>query len=106
VRAAERRKTKITAIAQVYGKVPLFYFIVHFYRIHTLLLMVVFVQGFHWADMDFATGTFGRPKSHESGVPLWAVYLIWPGVVAVLYKPCIWFGKQKANNNSWWIRYL
>lgn len=104
--ASERRQNTITAIAQIYGKVPMFYFIVHFYLIHTLLLMVLFAQGFHWADMDFATGSFGRPKGPESGVPLWAVYLIWPAVVALLYKPCIWFGKQKANHNSWWIRYL
>jgi uncharacterized membrane protein len=102
----ERQKNKITDIAQVYGRAPLFYFIVHFYLIHTLLLIVLFAQGFHWAEMEFATGTFGRPKGHESGVPLWAVYLIWTGVVALLYKPCIWFTKQKANNNTWWMRYL
>jgi uncharacterized membrane protein len=102
----ERQKNKITDIAQVYGRAPLFYFIVHFYLIHTLLFIVLFAQGFHWAEMKFATGTFGRPKGHESGVPLWAVYLIWTGVVALLYKPCIWFTKQKANNNTWWMRYL
>ncbi|MVN20749.1 DUF1624 domain-containing protein [Mucilaginibacter arboris] len=103
---AEGQKNKITDIACVYGKVPLFYFILHFYVIHTLLLIILFAQGFHWADMSFTTGTFGRPKGAECGVPLWAVYLIWLGVVAVLYKPCIWFGKYKAKYNSWWIRYL
>ncbi|RYE25744.1 MAG: DUF1624 domain-containing protein [Sphingobacteriaceae bacterium] len=104
--ATEGRKSKVTEIAGVYGKVPLFYFTVHFYLIHILLLTILFIQGFQWSAMDFATGTFGRPKGHPSGVPLWAVYLIWTGVVALLYKPCIWFGKQKAKRNSWWILYL
>ena len=104
--AAEKRKNKLTAVAGVYGKVPLFYFIVHFYLIHTILLIILFAQGFRWTDMNFASGSFGRPKGAESGVPLWAVYLIWIGVVALLYKPCIWFGKHKASYHSWWIRYL
>lgn len=104
--AAENRENKITSITRVYGKAPLFYFIVHFYLIHTLLLIILFAQGFPWADINFTTGSFGRPKDLKSGVPLWAVYLMWTGVVAVLYKPCLWFGKLKATCNSWWIRYL
>lgn len=105
---AEKVKTRWMNIAVVYGKVPFFYFLVHFYLIHILLIALMFIQGFHWQDLDFASGTFGRPKGVESGIPLWAVYLVWMGVVAILYKPCLWYGKYKSANKNkrWWLRYI
>jgi uncharacterized membrane protein len=104
--AAEQAKNRLTDIAYIYGKVPLFYFIVHFYFIHSLLLILLFLQGFHWADLSFASRTFGRPNGAESGIPLWAVYLIWIAVVTSLYKPCAWFGKYKAGHKDWWLSYI
>jgi len=105
---AEKVKHQWMNIAAVYGKVPFFYFLVHFYLIHILLIVLLFFQGFHWHDFDFASGTFGRPKGVQSGIPLWAVYLIWISVVALLYKPCLWYGKYKtANKNKHrWLRYI
>jgi uncharacterized membrane protein len=104
----EKMKNKWMNIASVYGKVPFFYFLVHFYLIHILLIALLFLQGFHWHDLDFASGTFGRPKGVQSGIPLWAVYLIWISVVIALYKPCLWYGKYKAANKNqhWWLRYI
>lgn len=104
----EKIKNKWTNIASVYGRVPFFYFLVHFYLIHLVLIALMFLQGFHWHDLDFASGTFGRPKGVQSGIPLWAVYLIWICVVVLLYKPCKWYGKYKtANKNKyWWLRYI
>jgi uncharacterized membrane protein len=90
----------------VYGKVPLFYFIVHFYLIHCLTILMLSFQGFDFAQMEFATGTFGRPKGVASGLPLWSIYLVWLFVVVMLYKPCEWFGRYKATHNHWWLRYI
>ena len=103
---AERVKNRFANIVSVYGKVPLFYFLVHFYLIHLTLIVLMFFQGFHWSQMDFASGTFGRPKGAESGVGLWAIYLIWICVVLILYKPCLWFGKYKAGHTHWWLKYI
>ncbi|MEO6813748.1 MAG: hypothetical protein ABI172_07440 [Ginsengibacter sp.] len=103
---AERTQGKFSNIVSVYGKVPLFYFLIHFFLIHLILLAIMFLQGFHWAQLDFASGTFGRPKSMESGLPLWAIYLIWISVVVILYKPCKWFGNYKAMHKQWWLKYI
>jgi hypothetical protein len=103
---AERVNGPLADIANVYGKVPLFYFIVHFYVIHCLLILILFLQGFHWADLQFASGAFGRPKGVASGIPLWAVYLVWAMVVAALYKPCTWFGRYKATHKYGWLRFI
>lgn len=103
---AEQVKNRFTDIVSVYGKVPLFYFLVHFYLIHLTLIALMFFQGFHWSQLDFASGTFGRPKGAESGVGLRAIYLIWICVVLILYKPCLSFGKYKAEHKHWWLKYI
>jgi uncharacterized membrane protein len=102
----DQAENRITRIVNIYGKVPLFYFILHFYIIHTLLLILLFFQGFHWADLNFASGNFGRPKAAQSGVPLWSVYLIWIAVVTALYKPCAWFANYKTAHKDWWLKYI
>lgn len=93
-------------ILSVYGKVPFFYFIIHFYLIHLITLIILRVQGIHFSQFEFAAGTFGRPKGIESGLPLWAIYLIWLAVVIVLYKPCQWYGQYKATHKNWWLKYI
>jgi uncharacterized membrane protein len=104
--AAERSKNKLTEFVSVYGRVPLFYFLVHFFVIHLLLLVLLFAQGFSWQQMQFASGSFGRPAGVTSGLPLSVVYLVWMGVVLLLYKPCLWYGRHKSTHRHWWLRYL
>ena len=101
-----RLSDRFKKILSVYGKVPLFYFIIHFYLIHLITLMILRIQGFHFSQFEFAAGTFGRPKGIESGLPLWAIYLIWLAVVIVLYKPCHWYGQYKATHKKWWLKYI
>lgn len=103
---AEEFQNYIKKVTLIYGKVPLFYFVVHFYVIHILTLIMLFAQGFNWSQFEFASGTFGRPKGAESGLPLGTIYLIWICVVVILYKPCQWFGKYKAENQHWWLKYI
>nr|WP_214456825.1 heparan-alpha-glucosaminide N-acetyltransferase domain-containing protein [Flavihumibacter fluvii] len=103
---AETFNKSFQRFCSVYGKVPLFYFVAHFYLIHFLTLAVLAFQGFHWSQLEFQTGTFGRPKDIESGLKLWAIYLVWIGVVILLYRPCKWLGEYKATHNKWWLRYI
>ncbi|AKD53852.1 hypothetical protein SD10_01960 [Spirosoma radiotolerans] len=101
-----QKRNQLTDIISTYGRVPLFYFVIHFYLIHTLLLAILFMQGFHWSDLNFAVGSFGRLKEVKSGISLGAVYLVWLGILALLYKPCKWFGHYKAVHKFWWLSYL
>jgi uncharacterized membrane protein len=103
---ADQFNNGIKKVTTVYGKVPLFYFVVHFYVIHALTLIMLLLQGFNWSQFEFATGTFGRPKNVESGISLWGIYLVWIGVVVLLYKPCVWFGEYKSKNSHWWLKYI
>ncbi len=103
---ADQFHNTVKKVTLFYGKVPLFYFIVHFYVIHILTIMMLFAQGFSWSQIEFAAGTFGRSRNVVSGLPLWEIYLMWIFVVTILYKPCQWFGKYKAENQHWWLKYI
>lgn len=90
----------------VYGKVPLFYYLIHWYVLHSLMLVLMLAQGFQWADLNFTPFGFGRPKQ-GGGVDLARVYAIWLGVVAALYPLCLWYSRYKAAHpERWWLRYL
>ena len=103
---AEQRENRFTNFVSVYGKVPLFFYLIHWYIVHPLLIAIMFLQGFSWTEMDFASGNFGRPKGTESGLELWAIYLIWLGVVLILYYPCRMYSVYKAEHQKWWLKYI
>lgn len=94
-----------TRICSVYGKVPLFYFLVHFYLLHSIMLVIVLLQGYSFSDLQFGS-KLGRPAG-PSGLGLFWVYIIWITVVIVLYPVCKWYGKYKAEHREKnWLRYL
>lgn len=104
---SEGVKNKVMDVVMVYGKVPLFYFIVHFYLLHTLMIVIMLLQGFKWSELNFGAFGSGRPKDVESGVELWAIYLIWISVVVLLYPVCKWYGKYRADHKEKkWLKYL
>jgi hypothetical protein len=99
-------ETPLMRFFGVYGKVPLFYYLFHWYIIHSLTLIMVFMQGFTWESLEFGVFKFGRPAT-GSGVSLGGVYLVWIGVVLSLYPLCLWYGKYKASHpEKQWLRYL
>jgi uncharacterized membrane protein len=92
-------------IVSVYGRVPFFYYILHFYIIHSLTVIVFFATGHTTAEIVEPQNLFlFRPANF--GYDLWIVYIIWIAVVASLYFPCRWFYRYKTQHSQWWLRYL
>ncbi len=44
----EQTDNAFSRICTVYGRVPFFFFLVHFYLIHIMTLVVVFLSGYTW----------------------------------------------------------
>jgi uncharacterized membrane protein len=102
----EGRDNRFLRILSVYGRTPLFYYLIHFYILHLILFIMVFAQGFHPADLVFGPMKFGLPAS-GSGVSLLSVYLIWISVVIGLYPLCRWYGRYRSGHpEKKWLRYL
>jgi uncharacterized membrane protein len=101
----ENLKNKFAKIMMVYGNVPFFYYVIHFYLLHLFLVIVFFASGYGVKDIANPQIPFlFHPP--DLGFSLAIVYLIWLTIVAILYRPCVWFQKYKANHTQWWLRYL
>ena len=101
----ENVNTALSRVISVYGRVPFFYYVLHFYLIHTLTVIVFFATGHTSAQIiDRQTPFLFRPQNFGYGLVV--VYFIWLSVVASLYLPCRWFNKYKMNHSQWWLKYL
>ena len=103
---SNRFNPQIQKILSVYGKVPLFYYVIHFLLIHLITLLVLRLQGIEFAEMDFTTGTFGRPRDKVTGVDLSTIYIIWTFVVTLLYLPCKLYWQYKQTHRNFLTRYF
>jgi hypothetical protein len=103
----ENVNNKLTRIVSVYGSVPFFYYVLHFYILH-VLCMFLFISRGH--DINEVTpDIFGIPFHFMivgEGYSLKIVYLIWIGVVIVLYPLCKWFMQVKKKYRHWSLSYL
>jgi uncharacterized membrane protein len=95
---SEKIKNRFTEILSVYGRVPLFYFIIHLFIIHSLMFLMLSFQGFTGKDLLFGAFNNGRPKA-GGGVDLSLIYLIWLSVVVLLYPVCKWYGNYKSEHS-------
>ena len=94
-----------TNVLATYGKVPMFYYILHWNLIHCLMFGMVLLQGFSWEEIPIGTFSFGRPP--HSGIELGPIYLVWLGVVLALYPLCRWYARYKAaHRENKWLSYL
>jgi uncharacterized membrane protein len=93
----------------VFGRVPMFYYLLHLPLIHGLAVLVNVVR-FGRADWLYgAPPGPGEPRVSvppEAGFDLPIVYLIWIGVVLALYPLCRWFAEVKRRRREVWLSYL
>jgi uncharacterized membrane protein len=99
----ENIKGRIARVISVYGRVPMFYFLVHIFVIHTLAYALAVMQGGRGDFISLDTGSF--PAWYGTSLP--GVYLAWVVVILILYLPCRWYASLKSRRKDlWWLGYL
>ena len=103
----EKVQNGFTKIMNVYGRVPMLYYIVHFYILHILVVIVFYLQGFGTKDI-VPEGVPFLFKPNGLGFGLLGVYGIWLLVVVILYPICRKYDQYKTThaNEKWWLSYL
>ena len=84
----------------VYGRVPLFYYVLHLFLIHGLAIALA------WPALGAAAIAHGFVPAGGLALPLPAVYALWVAVVVALYPACRWFAGIKRRRREWWWSYL
>jgi uncharacterized membrane protein len=90
-----------------FGRVPLFYYVLHLFLIHGLA--VCFALGrYGRADFLFRSPVSAEPWNGPEGYgyDLPVVYLLWLLIVALLYVPCLWFSGVKRRHRDGWLSYF
>ena len=101
----ENVQNGFTRFVKVYGRVPFFYYVIHFYLIHTLTVVAFFLSGYGKNDIvSQQVPFFFRPP--QFGYDLWFVYVVWVFVVLALYPVCKWYNRYKSIHRQWWLSYL
>lgn len=95
---------RIANFFTVFGRVPLFYYVLHLYVIHSLALIAGIISGFSAGDFMGNDKLFNPATGW--GFSLGGVYAFWILAIAILYLPCLWFMRVKARNKQWWLSYL
>jgi uncharacterized membrane protein len=103
----EKVQNRFTKIMNVYGRVPMFYYILHFYLIHIIVVIVFYLQGFGTKDI-VPTGLPFYFKPNGLGFGLLGVYAIWLLVVVLLYPICKKYDQYKTAHvkEKWWLSYF
>lgn len=95
----------------VFGRVPLFYFVLHFFAAHGAIVLMSLAR-FGTTALGFMfqpVPSMGGPATSfppDFGYDLWVVYAVWIAIVIALYPVCRWYAALKERNRSWWLSYL
>ena len=101
----ENIQNKVTGFFRTYGRVPMFYYILHFYIIHTIAIIVFFAQGFSTSEIVTKNNPF-LFKPPGFGFGLAGVYAVWLFVFLVLYPLCKKYNRYKSTHRHWWLSYI
>jgi uncharacterized membrane protein len=101
---ADREAGPAAGLLATFGRVPLFYYVLHLYLIHALAVAATLAVGGP-VDALFSTlFMIGGPPGY--GWSLGVVYAVWLGVVLALLPPCRWFADVKRRRSDPWLSYL
>jgi uncharacterized membrane protein len=94
--------------AVIFGRVPLFYFVLHLALIHAAAVVVCWLRygDAHWMFESARLDQYPFTQPPGWGYPLPIVYLAWLAVVAMLYPVCRWYAAVKQRRSDWWLSYL
>jgi uncharacterized membrane protein len=101
----ERAKGALASVLETFGRVPLFYYLLHIPLIHATSLLVFVLRDGAVNSQPFATAPYVfLPEPQRWSLPL--LYLVFAAVIAMLYVPCRWYAGFKARHPRSWARYV
>lgn len=93
-------------VLQLFGRTPLFFYLLHLYVIHLLALLVAWLSGGP-VSILLGGGIWLKELPLDYGYGLSGVYGFWLVVVALMYPCCRGFERLKTRKPHWrWLKYL
>lgn len=90
-----------------FGRVPLFYYLLHIPFIHAVAVLISLVrtpEATWWLFENHPLRIPPAPDGYRYSLPM--LYAVTTGVVIALYVPCRWYAALKARRRDTWLSYL
>ena len=104
---AERARGWLADGLATFGRVPMFYYLLHIPLIHLAAMVVSVVRTGAVSPWLFGNHPMAPPElpaGYQWSLPL--LYLVFGAVIAILYLPCRWFAALKARRKGGWLTYV
>lgn len=104
---AESARGRVADVLATFGRVPMFYYLLHIPVIHVAACIVSWIREGAvnpWLFTNHPLAPGPVPAGYTWSLPL--LYLVFVVVVVALYFPCLWFARLKAARRSPWLSYL
>ena len=102
---AERARGWIAGVFTTFGRVPMFFYLLHIPLIHVLALAVNYLRDGAMHHEWYATAPYANvPEEHQWSLGL--LYAIFAVAIVVLYPLCRWFSDYKATHTASWLRFI
>lgn len=104
----ENLRSALSKIISVYGRVPMFYYLLHILLVHLLAMLFAGLFSDHsWSVWILEQPLWFAEDLKGYGFSLGVVYLVWAIVIVSLYPLCKWYDRYKMNHKEkWWLSYL
>lgn len=104
---AERWRGEGAEVVTTFGRVPMFYYLLHIPAIHLAACIVSLfreghVDGWLFGNHPMAPGPV--PAGYTWSIGL--LYVVFALCVTAVYFPCRWYARLKATHRSEWLSYL
>ena len=101
----ENARNRVAQWLVVFGRVPMFYYLLHIPVIHLLSLATMKLGGASGMSGWYATAPYTNvPADHRwSLLTLYGVFVL---AIAILYPLCRWYAKAKAEKRLSWMKYI
>jgi hypothetical protein len=105
--ALERSVNGVTRTFEVFGRVPMFYYLLHIPLIHLLACGVSLVRTGSVSPWLFGNHPLWPPEQ-PAGYrwSLGLLYLVTLVAVTLMYFACRWYGRIKSTRPRAWMRYI
>jgi uncharacterized membrane protein len=103
----DRPGNPLTRALEVFGRVPMFYYLLHIPLIHLLAIGVSQVRTGSvspWLFENHPMGVGPAPPGYRWS--LWLLYLVTAIAVGILYVACRWYADVKRRSGSRWLSYV
>ena len=101
----EGARNRVAQLFTTFGRVPMFYYLLHIPVIHVLALITMKLAGASGMSQWYARAPYTEVPAEQrwSLLTLYGVFVL---AIAILYPLCRWYAKAKAEKRLSWMKYI